>query len=131
MTDRAVNWLFYTCLLALIPIICRIAVWLIIKDGVSPFATIDFIVFGIILHSANINEVNRIGGADRAWRTAHNGTSTIFLILYSLLIFAAIFDDASIDTNMVLMMSIVMGAVTLFLAVSVIKRAGALEPELQ
>lgn len=127
MTDRAVTWLFYTCLLALIPAICRIAVWVIVEDGVQPFATIDLIVFGIVLHSANINEVNRISGADRAWKTMHNGISTFFLMIYSLLIFAAILDDDRVDSAKLFLVSIAMGLVTFALGVSVIKRANALE----
>lgn len=129
LSDRAMTWLFYTCLLALIPAICRLAVWLILDGGIAPIATIDIIIFGIVLHSANINEVNRISKANRAWQTMHNGTSTFFLMIYSLFLFAAISEGQNVNTKTLLIVSLTMGVVTVLLGISVIKRADAWEKE--
>ena len=126
VTDRAMTWLFYTCLLGLVPVICRIAVWLVVNNSIEPFEAIDLVVFGLVLHSANINEVNRIADADREWKTLHNGTSTFFLMIYSLFLFGAISEGAEVNSKAILTISALMGVISIVLSVAVIKRADAL-----
>lgn len=126
MTERAANWLIYTCLLGLIPVFCRLAVWLVVQNGVSPIATVDLIIFGLVIHSANINEVNRIADADPAWQTVHNGASIFFLIIYALFLFAAISEWENIQTTRLLIISLIMGLISIFLAITVIRRADVL-----
>lgn len=129
MSDRAMTWLFYTCLLGLVPVICRAVVWVVVNNQIEPIEAVDLVVFGLVIHSANINEVNRIYGADRAWKTLHNGTSTFFLMIYSLFLFGLISEGREVNSYYILVISAIMGVVSVLLSWAVIRRADSLEGE--
>ncbi|MCI5189348.1 MAG: hypothetical protein D3905_06030 [Candidatus Electrothrix sp. AS4_5] len=86
MENKKIKWLIYTVLVGLIPIVARILVWGVTKSGtVSMLAPSDFIAFGLILHISNINEIEHLKGDDKSWKTIQNGTSILFIALYSIL----------------------------------------------
>lgn len=64
-TDKVAEWLVYTSLLGLIPVLARGLVWLITDTGFDPLALPDLIAFGLVLHSANMREVNQSSGSDQ------------------------------------------------------------------
>ena len=86
MENKKIKWLIYTVLVGLIPVLSRLLVWSATKSGtISILATSDFIAFGLILHISNINEIEHIADNHKAWKTTQNGTSIVFISLYSVL----------------------------------------------
>ncbi|MCC4271805.1 hypothetical protein LL254_13890 [Marinobacter nauticus] len=86
MENKKVKWLIYTVLVGLIPIISRFLVWGVTQSGtVNLLAASDFIAFGLILHISNINEIEHLSDSDKSWKTIQNGTSILFIALYSVL----------------------------------------------
>jgi hypothetical protein len=123
MGERTVNWLIYTCLLGLIPVIARLVVWLISTKGVDPIAISDLVAFGLVLHSANINEVNRIKDADSQWKTVHNGFSIVFIMVYALLLFGTIASSDNLNQSSILFTTLLLGLASLAISFSILKRA--------
>lgn len=86
MENRKIKWLIYTVLVGLIPIISRFLVWGVTQSGiVNILAASDFIAFGLILHISNINEIEHLSDSNKSWKTIQNGTSILFIALYSVL----------------------------------------------
>ena len=86
MSDKKIKWLTYTVFVGLIPVIGRLAVWLISQDRDMGFLNAaDFIVFGLIVHISIINEIEHLTDDQRSWKTLHNGVSTGFIALYGIL----------------------------------------------
>ena len=86
MSDRTVKWLVYTVIIGLVPALARLLISSIsLNDNVSYFNALDFIIFGLILHTANINEVEHFRDDHNNWKTIQNGTSIVFIAAYSLL----------------------------------------------
>ena len=125
MGERTVNWLVYTCLLGLIPAIARLFVWAMSDRGVDPFAISDLVAFGLVLHSANINEVNRVARSDTNWKTVHNGVSILFLVLYALLLFTTIASPTNLNRSSLLYTTLLLSAVSFALSWNVFMRAQA------
>lgn len=46
---------------------------------------VDFIVFGLILHISNINEIEHFNDREKSWKTIQNGVSLVFITFYSVL----------------------------------------------
>lgn len=122
MVERTVNWLIYTCLLGLLPVLARLFVWAISNKGVDPVAVGDLVAFGLVLQSANISEVNRGGRNDPVWQTIHNGASVLFIAMYGLLMFAAISLPENINQSRILLTTIVLSIVSFLLTLSVFLR---------
>ena len=96
MTDRKTKWLMYTVLVGLIPVVARLLIWLISRNpDVDIFNTADFVVFGLILHISNINEMEHIHDSHKVWKTIQNGTSTVFITLYGVLFAAYLLDQSN------------------------------------
>lgn len=123
MDEKTVNWLVFTCLLGLIPVLARLFLWSISTSGVEPVAVGDLVAFGLVLHSANINEVNRIAGADQRWKIVHNGTSVLFLVGYALSLCVTIIETENFSETGILHATIAMAIATFFLNFSVMLRA--------
>lgn len=126
MTDvraHRANWLVNTCLLGLLPVLARLVVWSLYNSGVEPLATSDFIAFGLVLHSANINEVNRIAGDDESWHIKHNGISIIFIVVYALILFGVTIPSKEVDTANALRYSLGLSVVSFLISATVFFRA--------
>ena len=86
MANRKVKWLIYTVLVGLIPALLRVLIWLISQDrDMSILNAVDFIVFGLILHISNINEIEHFNEGEESWKTIQNGVSLVFITFYSVL----------------------------------------------
>lgn len=73
-------------MVGLIPILSRFIVWIVTKQGtVDLFNGGDFVAFGLVLHISNINEIENINLPDRAWKTAQDGISIVFIVFYGVL----------------------------------------------
>ena len=96
MTDRKAKWLIYTVLVALIPAMARMLVWLISQNSDTDlFNAVDFIIFGLVLHISNINELEHFNEREESWKTVQNGASVFLIILYSILLTAYLFGEAT------------------------------------
>lgn len=105
--DRLTSWFTNICLLGLIPVVARLFVWELSKQGVEPFAVSDLVAFGLVVHSANINEISR-SNFEEVWSNIHLVISILFIVLYALLLFTTILsikdlrDTAILDSTGVL-----------------------------
>ena len=55
MENKKAKWLIYTVLVGFFPILSRLIVWLVTRDGVVDLLSpSDFVVFGLILHVSSI-----------------------------------------------------------------------------
>lgn len=82
-----IKWLMYTVLVGLIPIFARILVWTISENrNLDLINAADLVVFGLILHISNINEIAHFNKTDQAWRITQNGISIAFISGYSVLL---------------------------------------------
>lgn len=80
------RWLAYTVLVGLIPILARLFIWLVTKEGsISPFSPQDFIAFGLVLHISNINEIEHLGDREAPWKATHNAISAVFIAIHGVL----------------------------------------------
>ena len=84
MENKKVKWLIYTVLIGLIPIFTRVLIWSVTNGQVAVISPSDIIIFGLILHISNINELEHYE-KDKSWKTIHNGISITFIVFYGLL----------------------------------------------
>ena len=86
MNNKKVKWLIYTVLVALIPVLSRVIVWIVTRRGsIDLFNPGDFVAFGLVLHISNINEIEHIDATDDNWKTIQNGISIVFIAFYGVL----------------------------------------------
>lgn len=86
MEAKKTKWLIYTVLVGLIPIICRFLVWVISEKGsIDIISPADLIVFGLVLHISNINELENLNDLNSNIKTIYNGLSIAFISFYSVL----------------------------------------------
>lgn len=124
------KWLAYTFLVGLIPVLTRLLTWATTTTGaVSPLAAADFVAFGLVLHISVINELEHLPAKEKDWKTIQNGTSLIFITLYSALYALTIIGEKSanlIDGAVMLRSSIVFAAASLLLSLSAFHRLSKL-----
>jgi len=125
LSARTVEWLVYTCLLGLIPVVARLLVWGIASKGVEPLAVSDLVAFGLVLHSANIQQVGRLGDTDKRWSAVHFGISIIFIVIYALLMFTTILPSANLNQASILNVSLFLCIVSFILSFVVYMRMQA------
>lgn len=120
------KWLAYTFLVGLIPALTRLLSWLVTTKGtVTPLTASDFIALGLVLHISVINEIEHLPSKDKEWKTIQNGTSLIFITLYSALYAATIIGEKNgslIDGSALLTSSIIFSTISTILSFSVFHR---------
>jgi hypothetical protein len=126
MENKKIKWLIYTVLVGLIPILARLMVWGVTQTGiVSILATSDFIAFGLILHISNINEIEHITDDNKSWKTAQNGTSILFIALYSILFSLVMLGEGIptlINSRPIMICTIFLATVSFMISFSVFHR---------
>lgn len=126
MENKKIKWLIYTVLVGLIPIISRFLVWGVTQPGtVSLLAASDFIAFGLILHISNINEIEHLRDSNKSWKTVQNGTSILFIALYSVLFSLVMLSESApnfIDSLVVKICVIVLAFISFSISLSVFHR---------
>ena len=124
------KWLAYTFLVGLIPVLTRLLTWTTTTSGtVNPLAAPDFVAFGLVLHVSIINELEHLPAKERDWKTIQNGTSLIFIALYSALYAVTIIGEKSanlIDATVMLRSSIAFASVSSLLSLAVFHRLSKL-----
>lgn len=127
MGNKKIKWLIYTVLVGLIPILSRLIVWIVTKEGsVNLLSPSDFIAFGLVLHISNINEIEHFSGVEREWKTAQNGISIAFIAFYSVLFALTLVGENIVDVSAITICTIVLSIVSFFISYSVYDRISKL-----
>lgn len=131
--SKKIKWLIYTVLVGLIPILSRVIVWVVTKEGsVDLLSPSDFIAFGLVLHISNINEIEHFSGVERAWKTAQNGVSIAFIAFYGVLFALTLIGENIVDIKAITICTIVLSTVSFLISYSVydkISKVPDSEPE--
>lgn len=98
---------------------------MVANSGVDPVAVGDFVTFGLVLHVSNIHQVNVINDYDNKWKSVHNGVSSLFIVIYSLLMFTTITKIDTINYHSILKMSVILSVVSFMLSFSIFYRTNA------
>lgn len=123
MGSKKIKWLIYTVLVGLIPILSRLIVWLVTKEGsVILFSPSDFVAFGLVLHISNINEIEHFSGIQKEWKTAQNGISIAFIAFYSVLFALTLIGENIVDVNAITICTMVLSIVSFLISYSVYDR---------
>lgn len=132
MVDRNVKWLSYTVLVGLIPVLARFLIWAVTDDQrISLLNATDFIIFGLILQISNINEIEHFHDDHQSWKTFHNGSSILFIVMYAVLFACQLLGQSIpglINDAYMLMFALALSAVSLLLSGSVYYRLSKLVP---
>ncbi|QSL92480.1 hypothetical protein JWV26_22500 [Ectopseudomonas toyotomiensis] len=128
---KKIKWLIYTVLVGLIPIMSRLLIWGVTKDGtISAFSATDFIAFGLVLHISNINEIEHFQG-ERSWKTAQNGISIAFIAMYSVLFAMSMLQQGVpglIEEGVIVSCAVSLAVISLLISFSVFDRISKLSP---
>lgn len=128
MQSAKTKWLAYTVLVGLIPICSRLLVWLVTKEGsVEPFAPQDFIAFGLVLHISNINEIEHLVSADRAWKTTQNTVSAFFIAIHGVLFCSTLIGGDAINQQAIMYCVAVIALVSLAISYSLFTRISKIQ----
>lgn len=123
MGSKKIKWLIYTVLVGLIPILSRLIVWVVTKEGsVNLFSPSDFVAFGLVLHISNINEIEHFSGIQKEWKTTQNGISIIFIAFYSVLFALTLIGENIVDVNAITICAMVLSVVSFLISYSVYDR---------
>ncbi|HSH24744.1 MAG TPA: hypothetical protein VLA13_04320 [Massilibacterium sp.] len=123
MGSKKVKWLIYTVLVGLIPILSRLIVWIVTKQGsVDLLSPSDFVAFGLVLHISNINEIEHFSGVDRGWKTSQNGISIAFIAFYSVLFALTLVGKTIVDVQAITICTVVLSVVSFLISYSVYDR---------
>lgn len=132
MPNRHVKWIFYTVLVGLIPVFARLLVWLVDQSkNVPKFDASDFIVFGLIVHISIINEIEHFNRGHQSWKTIHNGSSVLFIVMYTVLFACQILGKTHsglFDQAAILNVAWVLAIVSFVIGLSVFYRLSRLVP---
>jgi hypothetical protein len=133
MDNKKLQWLIFTVAAGLIPIICRALVHFLCKNDIVEFITAgDFVIFGIVLHVSNINEITNPDECDESWKLIQIGTSILFIIIYSLIYSLIVLSEAMpqfIDKSAIEISSIILSFVSFILSLSIYNRRTSLSQQ--
>ena len=123
MGSKKIKWLIYTVLVGLIPIISRLIVWIVTKEGsVNLLSPSDFVAFGLVLHISNINEIEHFSGVEKEWKTLQNGISIAFIAFYSVLFALTLVGETIVDVRAITICTIILSVVSFLISYSVYDR---------
>lgn len=123
MGNKKIKWLIYTVLAGLIPILSRLIVWAVTKEGsVNLLSPSDFAAFGLVLHISNINEIEHFTCVEREWKTAQNGISIAFIAFYSVLFALTLIGENIVDVTAITICTVILSIVSFFISYSVYDR---------
>ena len=121
----------YTVLVGLIPVLLRMLIWLISQNKDADILNaVDFIVFGLILHISNINEIEHFDDREKSWKTTQNGMSVFLIIVYSVLFASHIFGQSNpglVDDQAITIASVVLGIMSFIISFTVYDRTSKIE----
>lgn len=127
MKSKKIKWLIYTVLVGVIPIVARMLMWLVAKEGTLTFLSAgDFIAFGLVLHISNVNEVEHLK-SEGDWKTIQNGISIAFIAFYSILFCLSLLGEKIVKVDSITICSMVLSFISLLLGFSVYFHLSAVE----
>ena len=123
------KWLAYTVLVGLLPVLVRLLIWAIVRNGaVDAFAAPDFITFGLVLHISIVNELEHLKRRTD-WKAIQNGTCLVFIAIYGALYATMVISQNNsglVNSDAALRSSIVMATVSFLFSLSVFYRLSKL-----
>lgn len=122
MNETTVRWLVYTCLIGLIPVLARLLIWIVSKSGVDPVSIGDLVTFGLVLHVSNIQQVNSSYVDDKIWKDIHTGSSSVFVVMYSILMLTSMTNIPNFNYTAILQISIALSIVSFLLSFAIFYR---------
>lgn len=123
MGCKKIKWLIYTVLVGLIPILSRLMVWVVTKEGsIDLLSPSDFVAFGLVLHISNINEIEHFSDVEQEWKTSQNGISITFIAFYSVLFALTLVGKTIVDVQAITICTIILSAVSFLISYSVYDR---------
>ena len=132
MVNRNVKWLSYTVFVGLIPVLARFVIWAVTDyHRISLLNATDFIIFGLILHISNINEIEHFNDGHQSWKTFHNGSSILFIVMYAVLFACQLLGNAApglVNSTSLLIFALILSVISLLLSGSVYYRLSKLVP---
>jgi Na+/alanine symporter len=130
MEDKKIKWLIYTVIVGMLPILLRLLVWLVDKTKtIEPFSAADFVMFGLVLHISNINEIEHLPRLDKTWKTVQNGVSIVFITIYSVFFALTLLSSINpplVDQTMILYCSAALNIASLLLSYTIYDRISLL-----
>lgn len=119
------RWLLYTIVVGLIPFGVRSLIYLLFKDSTVDylFNNIDFIVFGLVLSLANINELEDRTIYNFRWKMRARGGSIVlicfFTTLLTILLLHELNNQLTLDIGRLKYVTLSMSAITLLFSYSI------------
>lgn len=132
MNYRKTKWFVYTVLVGLIPFLARMMIFLFSSDKVasSLINECDFVLWGLILNIASINELEHLDFANlKPWKTFQNGVSIMFIVMYGVIFAVSIISVQNpqlFDTNRIQLGAVILGLASLLSGYSVADRLSKL-----
>ena len=131
MVNVKIKWLIYTVLVGLIPVFLRFLIWSVLQHRTMDILNAsDFVAFGLILHISNINQIEHFNDREKSWKTAHNGFSILFIVLYGGLFTCSLFEQSNpglIDVDTLKYAAIILSLTSLGISYSVYHRLSKLK----
>ena len=125
MSDRKAKWFMYTVALGLLPALLRLMIGLTSPDkGIDLLNAVDFIIFGLVLHISNINELEHFNDSEKSWKTIQNGTSLVFVAFYCGLYVSHLHGEVG---TILLIVSILMGILSFLISFTVYNRTSGVD----
>ena len=120
------KWLIYTVSIGLIPVFLRFIVFLLHKERSCDFLIneIDFIIFGLVLNSSNINELENKTKVNKELKTRHIGLSVILIVIFSFLLAPIYFNEImeiEIDKTVFKILAFFLSSVSVLNSYSILK----------
>ena len=89
----------------------------------------DLILFGLILHISNINEIEHFASDHRSWKSVHNALSILFIVMYAVLFTCLVFDEyglVSVNYPVVRNIAVSLSAISFVLSLTIYYRSAKL-----
>lgn len=123
MKSKKTKWLIYTVLVGLIPILARLMVWFVTKEGsLDLLSASDFVAFGLVLHISNINEIEHYFEKEERWKTVQNGVSVLFIAFYSILLAVNLIGGDIVDVKSITVCTIALSVISFGISYAVYDR---------
>ena len=127
MTYRKTKWFVYTVLVGLIPLLARVFVYLFLQETNIDFLfhETDLVIFGLILHITNINELEHLESEDKAWKTIQNGISIFFIVMYAVIFSSSCISSVNpgmFNKSMMWWSSLILSVVSFLVSYSIFDR---------
>lgn len=115
----------YTVALGLLPALLRLMIGLTSPDeDINLLNAVDFIIFGLVLHISNINELEHFTDGEKSWKTIQNGTSLVFVALYCGLYVSHLHGTSGL---VLLIVAMLMGVLSFLISFAVYNRTSEID----